>query len=162
MELFGIVLSIPVAFVASMLYCLLVAKVVSKFELFGRYLRLASFGVLSLFAVEILLLVTLGAVRSRALLGPAFYIAHIVLFFLCTPALASVLVLRRTPGVLRTWYIAGVLCTIFAFFLVLLQYGVSESLYGIDGENGPYSRVPHPCAFCAQGWDSTNARRMGF
>jgi|SRR5208282_1095640 hypothetical protein len=23
-------------------------------------------------------------------------------------------------------------------------------------------RVPHPCAFCAQGWDSREASRMGF
>ncbi len=32
MELFGIAFSIPVAFVASMLYCLLLARVVAKFE----------------------------------------------------------------------------------------------------------------------------------
>jgi hypothetical protein len=36
MELFGIALSIPVAFVASMLYCLLLAKVVSKLGLLSR------------------------------------------------------------------------------------------------------------------------------
>ena len=140
MELFGIVLSIPVAFVASMVYCLLLAKVVSRFDLLSHSLRLASYGVLSLFALEIVLLLTLGAVRSRGLIGPAFYVTHLVLFFLCTPALANVFVLRPARGVLSRWYIAGALCTIFAFCLVLLQYGVSESLYGINGDDGPYSK----------------------
>jgi hypothetical protein len=98
MELFGIVLSIPVAFVASMLYCLLLAKVVSKSALLSRWLRIASLALLSLFAVEILLLITIGAVRARGLLGPGFYVAHLVFFFICTPALANVLVLQRKHG----------------------------------------------------------------
>ena len=145
MELFGIVLSIPVAFVASMLYCLLLAKVVSKSAILSSGLRIASYVVLSLFAVEILFLIAIGAVRSRGLLGPGFYVAHVVFFFVCTPALANVLVLRRKQGTISKWWIAGAICTAFAFGLVLLQYGVSEALYGIDGDNGPYSfliRVP--------------------
>jgi hypothetical protein len=139
MELLGIVLSIPVAFVASMLYCLLVAKVVSKAAPLIRCLRIASFAVLGLFAVEILLLVTIGAVRARGIIGPGFYVAHLVFFFLCPPALANVLVLRPQHGILSRWWVAGALCTVLAFCLVLLQYGVSEALYGIDGDNGPYS-----------------------
>ena len=138
MEAFGILLSIPVAFVASMLYCLLLAKVVSRFTRLRRCLRFVSYGVLSLFVVEIVFLVTLGAVRSRCILGSAFYVAHSVCFFLCTPALANVLVLHPTRGSLSAWYVAGTLCTMLAFFLVLLQYDVSESLYGIDGDDGPF------------------------
>jgi len=139
MEVFGILLSIPFALVASMFYCLLLAKVVSRFTGLSRCLRFVSYGVLSLFVVEIVFLVTLGAVRSRGILGPAFYVAHSVCFFLCTPALANVLVLRSTRGSLSTWYVAGTLCTVLAFLAALLQYDVSESLYGIDGDNGPYS-----------------------
>ena len=132
MEIYGIFLSVPVAFATSMLYCLFLVKFVSKFARPSLYLRLASYGVLSLFAVEIVLLITLGAARSQGILGPAFYVAHFALFFLCTPALANVLVLRPARGSLSAWYTAGGVCTIFAFFLVLLQYGVSESLYGIE------------------------------
>jgi len=54
-------------------------NVVSKFGLPRRWLRIASYFVLSLLAVEITLLVTIGAVRSRELLG--FYTAHLALFF---------------------------------------------------------------------------------
>jgi hypothetical protein len=149
MELLGIVLSIPVAFVASMLYCLFLARVLLKFERPSRWLRIVSRIVMALFAAELILLVTLGPVRSRGLFGPAFYVAHVIFFFLGTPALANLLVLRPRPGVLGTWYVAGAICTAFAFFLVLLQYTVSESLFGIDGENGPYSQIvtrPPTCA----------------
>ena len=96
---------------------------------------------LGLFAVEILLLVTIGAVRARGLIGPGFYVAHLAFFFLCPPALANVLVLRPKLGIFTTWWVAGALCTVLAFFLVLLQYGVSEALYGIDGDDGPYSSL---------------------
>ena len=89
--------------------------------------------------MEVLLLVTVGAVRARTILGPRFYAAHVALFFLGTPALANILVLRKGAGLLSRWYTAVPLCTGFALVLVLLQYGVSEALYGIDGDNGPFS-----------------------
>jgi hypothetical protein len=122
MELFGIVLSIPVAFVASMLYCLLLRKVVSKLMRLSRLLRITSYLVLSLFSIELVLLITIGAVSSRGLLGPGFYVAQVIFFFLCPPALANVLVLRPKTGVVSQWWVAGALCTVLAFCLVLLQY----------------------------------------
>jgi hypothetical protein len=93
--------------------------------------------------IELVLLITIGAVRSRGLLGPGFYVAHVIFFFLCPPALANVLVLRPKTGVVSQWWVAGALCTVLAFCLVLLQYGVSEALYGIDGDNGPYGILYH-------------------
>jgi hypothetical protein len=59
-----------------------------------------------------------------------------MVFVLGTPALANVLVLRP---IACKWYVAGLVCTIFAVFLVLLEYDVSEALYGINGTNGPFS-----------------------
>lgn len=132
MELFGIALSVPVAFVASMLYCFFLDRVVLKFERPRRWLRFTSYFVLAFFAAELAMLLTLGAVRSRAIFGPSFYVVHLILFFISVPALANFLVLRQRRGFVANWYIAGALCTVFAFFLVLLQYGVSEALYGIE------------------------------
>lgn len=97
---------------------------------------------LAVLVVEIGSLVTIGSVRSRGFFGPGFYVTHIVLFFLGPPALANVLLLRTGTSMRSHWYTAGFLCTVFAFLLVLLQYTVSESLYGIDGEGGPYSSAP--------------------
>jgi hypothetical protein len=140
MELFGLALSVPVAFVASALYCFFLTRVLSKFELSSRWLRLGSWLVFGLLGTELALLVSLGTVHSRERLGPGFYIAHLILFFAGPPALANLLVLRSHPGFLGRWYIAGALSALLAFCLVLLQYSVSESLYGINGDDGPYSK----------------------
>jgi len=141
MEILGILFSIPVAFVLSTVYCLFLDKVVSKHKELSRWSRYSAYLVLSLFFIEIALLIVVGAVRSRGLLGPIFYQAHICLFFLTPPALGTVLVLQQMHKILSKLYIAAILCTAFTFFMVLLQYGVSESLYGVDGENGPYSEI---------------------
>jgi hypothetical protein len=138
-ELFGIVFSVPVAFVMSMVYCAILAHAIRRVEPLRRGLYAVSILLLLGFLGEVVLLATLGVAGSRAFVGPAFYVAHLVFFFLGTPALANVLLLGRREPVVRRWYVASALCTAFAFSLVLLQYGVSEALYGIDGTNGPYS-----------------------
>ena len=139
MELFGIFFSIPVSLVASLVYCFFLQKVVLKSDRASRAVRIASYVVLLLFVIEIVLLISLGAVHSRSLVGPAFTVFHFLIFFLGTPALAGSLVLRPRGGLLLAWYASAFLCTLFALCLVLLQYSVSEALYGIDDESGPYS-----------------------
>ena len=139
MEIFGIILSIPVAFVANLVYCFFLSRVVVRREMLRAVIWWLSIGILGAFAVEVSLLSTLGSVRARGLLGPGFYIGHVVLFFLGPPALANVLVLYKGPRRPVAWYAAVPFCTIFAFALVLLQYSVSEALYGINGNNGPFS-----------------------
>ena len=131
MEIFGIVLSIPAAFVVSTVYSFLLSRVITRIDPLRRFLWMASIGVLLLFVIEVALLITIGAVRSGAILGPGFYVAHLVIFFTGPPALANVLILRNPRGIFP-WYWAVPVCTAFAFVLVLLQYGVSEALYGID------------------------------
>ena len=138
MEMFGIIFSIPVAYVASMVYCALLAHKIARYERLTRLLYIASVIVLVGFLSEAVLLRTLGTIRCREVIGPAFYVANSVFFFLGTPALANILLLRKRGPVIK-WYVAGILCTVFAFFLVLMQYDVSEALYGIDRINGPYS-----------------------
>jgi hypothetical protein len=130
MELFGIFLSVPVALGCSALYCLLAEKLIKKFIRLSYLLRILSVIVLGLFVIEIVLLVSLGATRSQRILGPGFYIAHLTIFFLGPPALANMLILRKGAGL--KWYATGFLCTLFAFCLVLIQYSVSESLFGIE------------------------------
>ena len=138
MELVGIALSVAVAFVASLIYSILITTAVRRFDRLRRALWWASTAVLGWFAVEVVLLVIVGAVRARTLLGPAFYGLHLAVFFLGPPALANILLLGRR--VLRRWYWVVPICTLFAFVLVLLQYGVSEALYGVDGSGGPFGR----------------------
>jgi predicted permease len=140
MELFGIMLSIPAAFVASLFYSLFVRYVIAKSDLWTRMFRRASFVVLAMVATEFLFLAIFGAVRLYGATGGVYFIVHLVLFFLGTPALANVIVLRRNDERdSLVWLTATIPCTVLAFVLVLLQYDVSERLFGIDGVGGPYS-----------------------
>lgn len=143
MEIFGIILSLPVSFVASVVYCFLLARFIVRLETLTRLMFLASAAILIAFAGEVILLLTIGPVRARGLLGSGFYVGHLIVFFLGTPALANVLILRWGAKRRVPWYAAVPFCTVFAFVLVLLQYSVSEALYGIDGDDGPFSTPRH-------------------
>jgi hypothetical protein len=70
----------------------------AKYEQSSRSLRATSCLMLTSFAGELALLVSLGSVRSRGLLGPGFYVAQVILFFLGPPTLAKLLVLRAQSG----------------------------------------------------------------
>jgi hypothetical protein len=146
MELFGIILAIPAALVASVAYCSFLTKIIVPTDLVRKAMWVASAGVLFLLAVEILLVVTIGPVRSQASIGPVFYLVDLAIFFLGTPSLANLIILRNARATFRPWWWAVPVCTVFAVALILLQYGVSEALYGVDGTDGPFSnrRIPPP------------------
>src|SRR5262245_57071030 len=132
MELLGIVLSIPAALIGSLGYCFFLSWFVTQRERLRRAMWLVSWGVLGAFVADVVLLSTLGATASGELLGPAFYVGHLIIVFLGTPALANVLILRKEPKRAIAWYAPVPLCTLFAVVLVSLQYGVSEALFGIE------------------------------
>jgi hypothetical protein len=139
MEPYAILLSGPVAFALSVVYCTIVSKYVRAIERLRWHCYLLSLVLLGLFCIELVFLCALGPVRSRATLGPGFSVAHITFFFLGTPALCNTLILApRRPHVANP-YVAGMICAIFAVFLLLIQYWVAEALYGADGKDGPYS-----------------------
>ena len=130
-EIFAILLSIPASIVAGTIYCFLLAKFVAPAEAVSLAVWKLSAAVLALLAVEIALLLTIGTTRSAAIIGPAFYVIHVILVLHGTPAVANILVLWPPRGLVR-WYWAVPICTLCAFFLIIMQYSVSETLYGID------------------------------
>ena len=128
-----LLLSIPIVLVPSMLYCFFLDRIVVKFEGPSRWLLFTSYFVLALVAVELVALERLGAVRCSSILGRSFfYFSHLTLFFLGVPSLANFLLLNQRRRAALGWYTAAFLCTIFGFFLVLVQVTVSELLYGIE------------------------------
>lgn len=141
MELFGLILSIPGAFLASVLYRYLLLIALSRWPRIAPVLNVASWFVLAVILVEWVLLLLRGAVETRMLVGPVFYPAHLITFVLGTPALINVLIL---PCPTARWFRTVPLATVLAFILVVQQYAVFEALYGIDGEDGRFSEVdPH-------------------
>ena len=101
----------------------------------------ASVVLLAAILVEWAFLGLRGAVGTRTAIGPAYYAAHILIFFLGTPALINALVLPNTSKWHARWWFALPLCTVLAFVLVVQQYAVSEALYGIEGGDGPFSEA---------------------
>ena len=138
MEGFAILLTGPVVAVISGGYCYLLNRFGRRYETARRLALIGSLVVLGTLALELVLLASLGAVRSRGLFGPAFTIGHESLFPLGVPALGAALVLRENPGTVGLWYVAASICAVFAVGLVIMQYGVTDALFGVDGVGGPY------------------------
>ena len=141
MELFGIVFSIPAAFIASVVYRVFVLKLHASWSWVKPVFLLASYVVLGVILVEWILLLLLGAVGARLLVGPMFYPIHVGVFVLGTPALLNILILSPSSKHAGRWLQASSLSTVLALVLVLQQYLVSESLYGIDQGTGPFSET---------------------
>jgi hypothetical protein len=76
---------------------------------------------------------------ARELVGVVFYPLHLVLFFLGPPSLAILLVGIGRRSLVSRWFVVAAVCAVLALALVLMQYHVAESLYGVEGLGGPYS-----------------------
>jgi hypothetical protein len=140
-ELFGIVLAIPAAFVAAAIYTS-VMRFVLPYRPINRIAFWLSIAVLSGLLFEWGGLVAMVAVHSRAIVGPAFYPAHLLLCLLALPALANLLIIKKSGTVLGACFTVAFLCSLLALPVVLTQYEVAEALYGLDGTGGPYGQTP--------------------
>ncbi len=140
MELFTIMFSVPVSFVMSSIYALIVKKITTKWAPLIVPLFWISGIILTLLILEFVGVLTVGVIRLRETIGVLYYPLHIFLFFLFWPSLANTMGMQRRIGVLSKWYIIGLACAFLGLCVTLLQYGVSEALYGIDGVGGPYGK----------------------
>jgi hypothetical protein len=109
MEAFGFAVVLLIGLVGAPVFCLVLVKVIRPFP------ALASLGfwmaapLVVLFAVEILLVVAFGILRTRALVGPGFFLTHAVLSLAIGPALACVALLGHR-GIPRWWPLVAVVC----------------------------------------------------
>ena len=140
MELLAIVLSVPAAFICSIVYSLIIGRLTRNMDQVRTMIVWSSAIVLSLSGLEALAVATIGAPTLRQSLGVPYYPLHLFLFFFSVPSLANVLALQRKAKHLSRWYAIGTMCAIVGLGVVLLQYTVSEALYGIDGMGRSYER----------------------
>ena len=96
MELFGIAFSIPGAFIASAVYRFLLMLAVCRWPLIRPVFKVASYIVLTGIIAEWVFLALRGAVGTRVAVGPQYYDAHVLIFFLGTPALMNLLALSNS------------------------------------------------------------------
>jgi len=139
MDVFGLVLAIPAVVVANIVYVLVARFGLSRLSRLRPWLLWASYLVVVIAAVDVIVVLTLGAVAARTLAGPAFWTFHEVVFVFGAPSFANALILTRRGVWFRYWYATAALCCLFGVFLLFLQVGVGGALYGPDGVGGPFS-----------------------
>lgn len=136
-EIFGIILAIPAAFIASTIYAVSMRWLTSKIPWLANPVLIVSIAVLAGLAIEWCLLLVIGTMRIREIIGSAFYALHLTVFFLSIPGLANIIILRRATGGFWRLLMVGACCAALTLPIALTQVAVSAVLYGVDGSGGP-------------------------
>ena len=144
MDVIGLVLAFPAVLPANAAYVPFVRFGLARWRKAGPAVLWVSRAVLLLILVDVALVITLGAVGARTLIGPAYFVGHSLGTLAGAPALAHVLLLPPGRFWSRHWYAVIAIGFLFGFALVFLQVGVGGALYGPDGVGGPFSRALEP------------------
>jgi uncharacterized membrane protein len=119
MESLGIILSVPSAFIASIVFSAILGKVTHKLPN---------------------LIYPIGPIQLQEISGNVYYPLHVVIFLLTLPALSGIMRLQKKFEKLSKWYSIGCFCAVVGLLIVLQQYVVSEAFFGVDGVGGPYGK----------------------
>jgi len=139
METVAIALYLAGGIIAAPVFCFILVKMTRRYSRLSRAAFWTAVTLLCAFAVEIALVGTIGILGTRALIGPPYFVAHVLLTFSAAPALACVLLLGR-HGIKGGWPLAAFICWWVGSAAIFYQYNVAETLYGIDGSGGPYQK----------------------
>jgi hypothetical protein len=139
MELFGLVLALPILVALSAGYAFFVRLVIAPRPRLAGTVRLLSLLPVVLVLAELILVASVGAVRVRQVVGPIFPALHAV-FLLIPPSLANLILLPSRSRSLLALVAAVSLSFVAGFGLILFNIAVSEALYGVDGIGGPYGQ----------------------
>lgn len=132
MEIFAIYLAGPAAFVASAVYSLLLGRLIDVWPVMKRPLLFVSIAVVALIVFEAATVLMLHPTPSARSIGMPLYAAHLLLFVLGVPALANLLVVGPFGSRTGKWYVVAPVCALFAMAITVMQYVVSEAVFGIE------------------------------
>jgi hypothetical protein len=130
-ESLGIALYLLAGLFAAPIFCFALVRLVRPTLRLARLAYFVAIALLALLAVELTLVSVRGVVGARQLVGPAFFLFHVLVTFTAAPALAGALLLGRR-GFAKWWPAVAALCWVVAAVAIFYQYGVAEALYGID------------------------------
>jgi len=139
MEAFGIALLLAAGLVGAPIFCFVLAKVVRPLPRVASVAFRVAVPLILLYSSELLLVLTRGVLSTRALIGPPYFLIHVLLTFSAAPALAGVLILGRR-SLASWWPLAAAICWVVGAGSIFYQCDVAETLYGIDAQGGPYQR----------------------
>lgn len=138
MEVVGIALWIAGGVVAAPIFCFVLAKFILPRRSLANLLLCGSVLGLALFVIDLLAVSLFGAIEVRRVVGPAYFPIHALATLLSAASLAGTLLLGHR-NFARRWFIVAAVCWVVGVFSIFFQYGVAETLYGIDGVGGPYN-----------------------
>jgi hypothetical protein len=136
-EVVGIALALVSGLVAAPIFCLALVKVIRRYPALAAFAFWVAAPMFGLFSIEVALVLFMGILSTRALIGPPFFLVHVVLTLGAAPTLACLLLLGRR-SIQGWWPLVAALCWFVGAGAVFYQYAVAEALYGIDGQGGPY------------------------
>jgi hypothetical protein len=139
MEMLGLAISFPAVLIANVAYALLVKLSLSRVQTIKRTIIWLSLAILAMLVIEIILVSTIGPVRSRGLFGPSYWTIHLLIVSLGAPALINILLIRAGSRWYHQWYFAAGIGFVLGMFLVFFMVGVGDALFGPDGVGGPCS-----------------------
>jgi hypothetical protein len=120
-EVVGIALALIAGLVAAPIFFLVLVKVIRPYPSFVAFVFWAAASLLGLFSVEIALVLFMGVLSTRALIGPSFFLVHVLLTFGAAPALARVLLLGRR-SIKGWWPLVAALCWFVGAAAIFYQY----------------------------------------
>jgi hypothetical protein len=145
MELFGLLLAMPVTFVASFVYAALALALFSFLPVVARVLVSASLFVIALIVTELVLFAALGPKGTYAHLGHGFTALHFLGFLLGPPAVANLVFHVGCQWNLNRWlrfFSATGCCWITCMSALLGNIVVDEAIVGIDAGKPFYMTPP--------------------
>jgi hypothetical protein len=137
METLGIALYLIGGLVAAPVFCLILVKVIRRFPKWASAGFWIAVPLLVGVSIEIAIVRALGIIGTRDLVGPLYFLLHVLLTFSAAPALACLLLLGRR-SIKGGWPVAAFICWWVGAVAIFYQYNVAETLYGIGGFGGPY------------------------
>jgi hypothetical protein len=136
MELFGLLLAVPVTLVTSVTFCVLAFFAMQRWPTFCHIALLVAVCVVAAVAIELVLSLTVGPFHLHQRFGGAYTAWHLVAFFFGPPAIAF-LVLAGMCRLARLAVVrvgVAILVCWFACMATLLgNIVIDEDIHGIDG-----------------------------
>ncbi len=133
MELYGIMLSVPFFYISSSIYSIIIGRITKKLQFLTPPLFWISGAVIGIIFFEFIAVSMFGPDKLQEAIGPSYYSIHFVFFVLAIPGIVHLMKLQTRFPFLSNWPVIGVFCAIFALCIIIQQYAISETLFGING-----------------------------
>ncbi len=135
MEIIGLLLSIPVCLIVSVIYSRFAISAYQNEGLSAKILKLITWIVLPFLAIEVILLLSVGPVRAYQIFSKPFYLMHYLVFLTGPPSLTNVIayqIKKKDWSKRKKIILVSVLCFVFSMSMVLNNVAVSEAIFGVN------------------------------